>query len=145
MGRYWCKKNISSITSRLYLYCVSTCVSTELCISQSAHVCPPWFLSTFLFAGACSITPAISHTSVPHPQTLLTNTFQIMLSSAVATEFSEELHLATCTPRKRLYELERSGLSTSKSIFDNGGNYRHLNAVEIKLGFSCYSIQHNIQ
>lgn len=43
----------------------------------------------------------------------------------VAAEFCEELHLATCTPGNGLDELERSGLSNSKFIFNNGGNYSH--------------------
>lgn len=46
-----------------------------------------------------------------------------LLSSVVASEFSEELHVAICTPEKGLDELGRSCLSNSKSIFYNGGNY----------------------
>lgn len=60
-----------------------------------------------------------------HAQTLLAYIFQTMLLSVVATEFSEEFHLAICTPEKGLDELEGSGLSNSKSIFNNGGNYSH--------------------
>lgn len=48
-----------------------------------------------------------------------------MISSAAATEFSEELLLGICTPGKGLDELEASALKNTKSIFNNVGNYSH--------------------
>lgn len=104
----------------LYLYHVNTCVSAEMCISQSAHeFVHPNCLALF-FAGAYSVT--LSHTPLcltPGPR------LHTYSKSCYFLLFSEEFHLAIRSPEQGLDELEGSGRSNSKFIFNNGGNYSH--------------------